>query len=484
MKYQCKICGYIYDEDIEKEKFQTLPEDYVCPLCFVTKEMFAPYKKIESSEEQESKKIFKNAVLFSEDNLGIEKDNSKCIDCGLCKTTCLERCGLNFEEKTDQCLTCGQCIMTCPTGALRPKRSIELVKSAMKKGKKMICYLSPAVRVSIGEIFGYQPGTFMKEELIGLLRKLGFQFVLDTTFGADLTVMEEAYELKDRLTNNGCLPMFTSCCPAWVKYAETFYPELIPHLSTCKSPIGMQGEMVKNYFAKKIGLSKEDIFNVAITPCTAKKFEIKRTEVPGTDAVITVSELADWIKEEKISLEKITKSDFDSLLGEGSGAGTIFGNTGGVMEAALRTLYYAMTGENYDQKDLSFQEVRGYDNVKEATISIAGQSFKVAVVHRISTAKKLLEEVKNGTSPYTFIEIMNCQGGCIGGGGQPKYAEGLEIITKEQRMKGLYDRDQDVAIKTSYQNPDIEKIYQDFLGKPNSEIAHHYLHTEYHSRKK
>lgn len=479
MKYCCKMCDYIYDEEEMGKEFTSL-EDFDCPMCHAPKNLFVAIN--EEEELETSKRIFKKAVLFSDDNKGVEKDDAKCIDCGICKATCISKCGLNFGEDTSKCLECGQCIITCPTNALRPKRHIERVKKAMSEGKTMVCYTSPAIRVSIGEVFGYAPGTFLQGKLIGLLRKLGFQYVLDTTFGADLTIMEEATELKERLENNGVLPMFTSCCPAWVKYAETYYSDLLPHLSTCKSPIGMEGEIVKHYFSKKMNILEDELFTVAITPCTAKKFELQREEIPGTDAVITVSELADWVKEEQLSFDDIEESQFDSLLGEGSGAGVIFGNTGGVAEAALRSLYYFITGEDYQESHLNFSSVRGYDNVKEATITIEGRDIKVAIVHKISAIKDILEDVKNGVSPYQFIEVMNCQGGCVGGGGQPKYPEGMEKITKEKRIEGLYQRDKETTVKAAYQNPDIQRLYDEFLTSPGSELAHHYLHTSYHKR--
>ena len=482
MKYRCKICGYIYDEEKEGKTWQELGDEYTCPMCFTGKVMFEPFREELSEKEKKSKRIFEHAVLFDENNLGVEKDDAVCIDCGICKATCLERCGLNFGEDTEKCLTCGQCIMTCPTGALKPRNEVERVLDAKKKGKILVAYTSPAIRVSIGEAFGYEPGTFLQDELVSSLRLLGFTYVFDTTFGADLTIMEEAAELKNRLLNGGVLPMFTSCCPAWVKYAETFYPEILDHLSTCKSPIGMEGIMVKEYFAKQMNLDKETLYTVAITPCTAKKFELKREEIPGTDAVITVSELTKWLKDEQIDLRNVSKSSFDSLLGEGSGGGMIFGNTSGVCESALRTLYYYMTGENYDEQKISFSDVRGYENFKEATFKINDLEVKVAVVHKISAAKKLLEDVKNGTSPYHFIEIMNCQGGCIGGGGQPKYNEEMEHIVKEKRIAGLYKKDKEDTIHASYENKDIQKIYRDFLIEPNSEIAHRYLHTTYQKR--
>lgn len=483
MKYRCKICGYIFDEEKEGKKWDELTDDYTCPMCFVGKIMFEIANESLSAKEEKSKKIFNNAVVFSEKNLGIEKDDSVCIDCGICKNTCLERCGLNFGEDTEKCLTCGQCIITCPTNALKPKRELDNVLKAKKDGKILVCYTSPAVRVAIGEFFGFEAGSFLQDELIGALRTLGFDYVFDTTFGADLTIMEEATELKNRILNNGVLPMFTSCCPAWVKYAETFYPEILNHLSSCKSPIGMEGIMVKEYFAKEKNIAKENLFTVAITPCTAKKFELKREEIPGTDAVLTISEVANWLKSENINIKEVEKSRFDSLLKEGSGGGVIFGNTGGVAESALRTLYHFMTGNDFNENTITFNNVRGYENVREASVKINDLEIKVAIVHQISKAKKLLEDVKNGVSPYHFIEIMNCQGGCIGGGGMPKYPEGMEKTYKEKRIDGLYKRDNSDLIKTSYDNPDIKKIYNDFLQYPGSEIAHKYLHTTYKKRK-
>ncbi len=477
MKYFCKICGYIFDEEKEGKKWNDIPKNYTCPMCFAGKVMFENSKL--DANKQESKKIFNNAVSFSDDNLGVEKDASLCIDCGLCRNTCLERCGLNFGEDTEKCLTCGQCIITCPTNALKPKNELLKVLKAKQENKVLVCYTSPAVRVAIGEFFGFEPGTFLQEELIGALRLLGFNYVLDTTFGADLTIMEEAMELKNRILNHGVLPMFTSCCPAWIKYAETFYPEILENISSCKSPIGMEGIMVKEYFAKQKGISKEDLFTVAITPCTAKKFELKREEIPGTDAVLTISEVANWLKKENINLKEVEKSSFDSLLGEGSGGGMIFGNTGGVTESALRTLYHFLTGANFKEAKITFNNVRGYDNVREATIKINDLEIKVAVVHQISKAKKIIEDVANGLIHYHFIDIIIWQVGGIGGGGMPKFPEGMEKTFKEKRMNGLYKKDSSDLIKASYENPDIKKIYNEFLLYPGSKIAHEYLHTTY-----
>lgn len=480
MKYRCKICNYIYDEEKEGKKFNEL-SSFACPMCFVDKVMFE--RLDDDVLYPESKKIFKNAVVFSDENKGVEKDDAKCIDCGICKETCDRITGLDFGLRVEECLACGQCVITCPTFSLMPKKDKNKVLKALKEGKKLICYTSPAIRVSIGEAFGYEPGTFLKGKLVGVLRMLGFTYVFDTTFGADLTIMEESAELKNRLENNGVLPMITSCCPAWVKYAEMKYPEILDHLSTCKSPIGMQGAMVKSYYLEKTGLKEDEVFTVAITPCTAKKFELARVELEGTDAVITIRELIEWIKEEKIDFEQIEESNFDDLLGEGSGGGTIFGSTGGVMESAIRNLYHMYTNESLEKANIDLSNIRSYDNVKEATVTIQGKDIRVAVIHKLSAAKPILEEIKAGTSPYHFIEIMNCEGGCVGGGGQPVHQTEEETNVKEKRRKGLYHRDEEVRTKAPYENPEIQKIYQEFLVAPNSEIAHKYLHTSYINRR-
>ncbi len=478
MRYRCKICNYIFDEEKEGKKFCEL-ETFHCPICFVDKEMFE--KDIEDRNE-ESKIVFKNAILFDEENRGVSKEDSKCIDCGVCKETCQKMTGLDFGFNTEECLECGQCILTCPTGALRPRSVKSEILKAMEEGKKIICYTSPAIRVSVGEAFGYEPGTFLKGKLVTSLRKLGFTYVLDVTFGADLTIMEESAELKNRLENNGVLPMITSCCPAWVKYAEQCFPELLPHLSSCKSPIGMQGAMVNSYYLEKMGLKKEDVFSVAVTPCTAKKFEIFRPEIEGTDAVLTVYELIEWLKEAQIDFKALEESEYDKWFGEGSGGGTIFGSSGGVMESALRNLYYYETLEPL-QNQIDVAKIRSYENVKDMAININGKEVRIAVIHKLSAAKPILEEVKNKTSPYHFIEIMNCEGGCVGGGGQPKDIKEEEKECKEKRRKGLYERDKSVSVKASYENPEIQKIYQEFLIQPNGQIAHKYLHTTYKNRK-
>ena len=474
-KYKCSICGHIYDEDIEKVKFNDLDDSWTCPLCGAPKSLF----ELVEEENEVLDDTPSNAIKISHDNPGIVRLTSKCINCGICTQTCAIREGMMFDSNSELCLSCGQCIQTCPVKALIPRNEFNLFSDAKEKGKICIAYTSPAVRVSLGEIFGKEYGSFEQKKLVGLLKMLGFDYVFDTTFAADLTIMEEASELVDRIKNKKKLPMFTSCCPAWIKYAEQFYPELLENISTCKSPIGMMGSVISEYFTKENNIDKKDIYTVAITPCTAKKYEIKREELSGTDLVITIAELENLIKDRNIKYEDIPDSDYDSFFKEGSGSGVIFGNTGGVMEAALRTAYYLITNNELEDSKLVFNDVRGYDNVKEATINIDDININVCVIHGMINAKEILEEVKNGTSKYHFIEIMNCFGGCIGGGGQPIIDISKEKEIKEQRISSLYKRDDDNKIRCSHNNPQIKKIYNDFLEYPFSKKANKLLHTTY-----
>ena len=477
-KYRCTICGHIYDEDLEKVKFEDLPNDWVCPLCGAPKSLFELTEE-NSLESIEDTPI--NAIKISKDNPSIVRLVDKCINCGICTQTCVIREGMSFNSNSDLCVYCGQCIQTCPAKALIPKQEFNLFEKAKKEGKICIAYTSPAVRVAIGEAFSKEYGSFLQDKLVGLLKLLGFDYVFDTTFAADLTIMEEASELVDRIKNNKKLPMLTSCCPAWVKYAEQFYPEILDNISSCKSPIGMMGKVVTEYFTKENNIDKSNIYTVAITPCTAKKYEIKRSEVSGTNLVITINELVDIIKDKGIKYDDIKSSDYDSIF-TGSGAGLIFGNTGGVMEAALRTGYYLLTNKNLEEENLVFSDVRGYDNVKEASIDIDGLTLNVCVIHGMSNAKEILESVKNGTSKYHFIEIMNCQGGCIGGGGQPKIEIYNEEEIKEKRIKSIYENDKLSKVRCSHDNPEIKKLYNDFLDKPLSHKAHELLHTKYEDK--
>lgn len=477
-KYRCKICRDIYDEAKENIKFADLPDDWVCPLCGVPKSMF---ELVEEDIKQEVETP-SNAIKISKDNVAIARILEKCVNCGMCTNTCVVREDMDFDENSELCVNCGQCIQTCPTKALVPKNDVKRFLDAKKEGKICIAYTSPGVRVSIGEAFGKEDGSFELGKLIGILKQLGFDYVFDTTFAADLTIVEEANEFVDRLNNNGVLPMFTSCCPAWIKYAEQFYPELLDNISTCKSPIGMMGMAVKKYFCKMNNINEEDTFTVAITPCTAKKFEITREEIRGTDLVITAYELVEYIKEQEIDYDTIPEKEFDDFFQEGSGAGVIFGNTSGVMEAALRTAYYNLTGKDLEDKKIEFNDVRGFEHVKEATIDIDGKSINVAVIHQMSSAKEILEQVKNGTSKYHYIEIMNCLGGCIGGGGQPKMNIAGEEETKKKRIESLYKRDSILKVRCSHQNPQIKKMYEEFLEKTGSATAEKLLHTTYKAR--
>lgn len=441
--------------------------------------MWGTYSLFEETlgEVKEEKKL-KNAIEIYKENVSIDRNYDKCIDCGLCKTTCMEREDMKFNENSELCVNCGQCVQTCPVKALIPKRDIDEFNRAKESGKVMIAYTSPSTRVSFGDIFNLEPGTFTEEKLVGFLKSIGFDYVLDTNFAADLTIMEEASELVDRIKTKKTLPMFTSCCPAWIKYAEQFYPEIIDNISTCKSPIGMMGMVVKEYFTKINNIDKENVYTVAITPCTAKKYEIKREEIDGTDLVLTMYELEDYIKENNIKYEEIKESSFDGF--KGSGAGIIFGNTGGVMEAALRTAYYLLTNKNLEE--INFENVRGYNGLREANIKINDLELKVAIIDGMSNAKKVLEDVKNNETKYDYIEIMNCVGGCIGGGGQPKINIHSEDKIKEKRIENLYNKDKNVNIRFSHENPEIKDIYKNFLIEPMSELSEELLHTSYKNR--
>ena len=389
---------------------------------------------------------------------------------------------------------CGQCIKRCPFDAIVGVDEYNQVEELIKnKNKIVIVSTSPSVRVGLGDEFGFEKGSFVQGKMVALLKKLGFKYVLDTNFAADLTICEEATELIERITKkNKPLPQFTSCCPAWIKFAETFYPEILPNISTCKSPIGMQGAIIKTYFAKKMGINPNDIVNVALTPCVAKKFEIRREEmnisskinkVPNMrdmDFVITTVELSKWAKESKIDLNDLEDEEFDDFMGQASGAGVIFGNTGGVMEAAVRTAYSYLTGNQPSELVLNFKQIRDFDGLRDAEIDINGTKLRVAVAFGLANARTLLESIKNGEY-FDFVEIMSCPGGCIGGGGQPKhYDEDAEY--QKARIAALYKRDSELKCRASHQNPQIISLYKEFLGKPASSLAEVLLHTTYKDR--
>lgn len=444
----------------------------------------------------------------------ITRDTSKCVLCGRCVERCKNAHGLGilgFEKRgfntivapaddrsfaNSPCILCGQCVSVCPTGALMEVSEIDKVDEAFKAGKFVVVQTAPAVRAALGEEFDMPIGSLVTGKMVSALRRLGFKKVFDTNFAADLTIMEEATELLSRIKNGGTLPMITSCSPGWVNYAEINYGDLLPHLSSCKSPHEMFGAILKSYYAEKIGVDAKDMFVVSIMPCTAKKYEKQRPElsvngVQDVDAVLTTRELGKLIKRSGINFTKLPDSEFDNdIVGEYTGAGVIFGTTGGVMEAALRTAAFKITGKELEK--VEFAQVRGFDGIKEATYDLNGTKVKIAVAHGMKSAKVLLDQIREGKSEYHFIEIMGCPGGCIAGGGQPYVKpcflpnEDPDILDtyKTKRANALYQEDQSKALRVSHKNPQIIELYEKFLGEPNSHKAHELLHTHYTPRNK
>ncbi|MBQ1476598.1 MAG: iron hydrogenase small subunit [Erysipelotrichaceae bacterium] len=441
---------------------------------------------------------------------GLVRDTSKCILCGRCIARCQNAHGLSilgFENRgfstivspaqnrsfaDSPCIQCGQCVSVCPTGALMEHSEIDKVDAALKAGKHVVVQAAPAVRAALGEEFDNPIGTPVTGKMIAALRRLGFERVYDVNFGADLTIMEEGTELLHRLSEGGTLPMITSCSPGWVNYAEYNYADLLPHLSTCKSPHQMQGAVIKSYWAKEMGYDPKDVFVVSVMPCVAKKYEKDRKEmevngIRDVDAVITTRELAKMIRRAGILFNRLPDEEWDQdIMGDYSGAGVIFGVTGGVMEAALRTVYYKLTGKEYGK--IVFEEVRGHDaGIREASIDINGTTVNVAIASGMKSAKVLLDEIREGKSKYQFIEIMGCPGGCINGGGQPyvrpvflpNEEDNILDTYKEKRAKALYSEDERQVIRQSHNNPQIQELYSKYLGEPNSHLAHELLHTSY-----
>ncbi len=455
----------------------------------------------------------KTPVTYDDLTPAIVRDSSKCILCGRCIERCKNAHGngvLGFEKRgfetivapagnislnQSPCIMCGQCVSVCPTGALMEKSDIAIVDKAFEDGKYVVVQTAPAVRAALGEEFDMPVGTAVTGKMVAALRRLGFAKVYDTNFAADLTIMEEATELLGRIKNGGKLPMITSCSPGWINYAETYYGDLLDHISSCKSPHEMQGAILKSYYAKEKGIDPKDIFVVSIMPCTAKKQEKEREQLvtnglKDVDAVLTTRELGDMIKRVGIRFHRLPDEDFDhDLMGEYSGAAVIFGVTGGVMEAALRTAYYTLEGKEHEA--IKFEQVRGLEGIKEASFTLGGMQLNVAVASSMKNAKVILDEIRAGNSKYHFIEIMGCPGGCINGGGQPIVRhcflpnEDLDIFETYQakRAAALYSEDERNTLRQSHNNSQIKELYAKFLGEPNSPLCHELLHTSYKARK-
>lgn len=443
----------------------------------------------------------RKAHTIDASNPCLVRDQEKCILCGRCIRVCRDVQGMSvysfaergfdtivstaFEQDLGkvECSYCGQCASVCPTGAIVEKDDTEKVWSAINDPDKIvIVQTAPAVRVALGEELGMEPGSIVTGKMVAALRNLGFDKIFDTNFSADLTIMEEGHEFLHRLTNGGVLPMITSCSPGWVNMIELKYPDLLPHLSSAKSPQQMFGAIAKTYYAEKAGIDPAKIVSVSVMPCTAKKAEAARPEMNASgyrdvDVVITTRELGRMIREAGLDFKHLPEDSYDSPLGTGTGAAVIFGTTGGVMEAALRTVADVLTGENLQTVD--YNDVRGMEQTREAELTIAGNTVKIAVVHTLASARKILERIRAGEADYQFIEVMACPGGCIGGGGQP-IPVNAEI--RRARREGLFDCDSANELRKSHENPEIKELYDTWLGKPLGKKAHGLLHTHYHQQ--
>ena len=437
---------------------------------------------------------------FDDSSPSIVRDMSKCILCNRCVEVCSEKQGVMVMAKENRgfdtvivppygkllvdtsCVNCGQCVQVCPVGALSVHDDTEKIYDEINMGKYMTVQIAPSVRITLAESLGYKPGTVTTGKIVHALRKIGFHKVFDSDFSADLTIMEEGTEFLKRMESGENLPLITSCCPAWVKYCETYGYEQLNHLSTAKSPQQMFGAVIKTFFAEKEKIDPADICSVSVMPCTAKKFECKRKEFHDSgfqdvDISITVEELARMIRTAGIHFDDLEDQEFDAPFGLGSGAGQIFGSTGGVMEAALRTVYEILTGKTLEK--LEFTQVRGLEGIREAALEINGKEIRVAIVHGLKNVEGSLEQIKAGRSPYHFIEVMACEGGCIGGGGNaPK-----TMAKVRKRQRAIYEEDRKLPIRKSHENIYVKKLYEEYLGEPLGEKSHHLLHTTYHSRR-
>jgi iron-only hydrogenase group A len=448
------------------------------------------------------------------------RDTGKCIKCRRCVSVCAEvqdvgalfpqnrgfetvvGPAFNHDLSTVTCVQCGQCAAVCPVGAITERDQMEEVWAALESGKHVVVQTAPAIRAALGECFGYPPGTLVTGKMVSALRRLGFHAVFDTNFAADLTILEEGTELLTRLKkalvekSPVALPMFTSCSPGWIKFLEYFHPDMLPNLSTCKSPQQMFGAVAKTYYAGKLGKRPEDIFVVSIMPCTAKKFECQRPEMTASgvrdvDVVLTTRELGKMIRSAGIDFWSLPDGEMDAPLGLSTGAADIFANTGGVMEAALRTAYEIVTGRPLPMANLHVEPVAGLQGVKELSVKIEGvvpawsflegATLNVAVAHGLSNAQRVIAAIKNGEKQYHFIEVMTCPGGCIGGGGQPRFTTNE---TRQCRIAAIYREDEGKQLRKSHDNPDVQQLYQEFLGQPLGEKSHHLLHTKYTPRER
>ena len=481
-RMRCIACGAEFDEGAE-----------CCPVCGAGPDMFEQAEGAGASAELPR----------------ILRDNSKCILCRRCVAVCKHNqhtavigvnergfdthvgCAFDMPLQTTSCVNCGQCIAVCPTGALTERDDTARVWAALADpGKKVVVGPAPSVRAQLGECFGLPIGTNVEGKLAAALRRLGFDKVFDVDFAADVTIMEEGTELLERLQNGGKLPMITSCSPGWIKFCEHYYPDMIDNLSSCKSPQGMFGALVKTYYAEKEGIDPKDIFVVSVMPCTAKKFEITRDDmsaagagIPDVDVSLTTREIAAMIQQAGILFNDLKDEEFDPAMGIASGAGHIFGATGGVMEAALRTVAEIVTGKPLENVD--FTAVRGVEAIKEAEYDLNGTKVRVAVTSGLENASKLLNMVKSGEKDYHFIEVMACPGGCVNGGGQPHQPGDVHNFTdlRADRAKALYNEDKGMKLRKSHENPVIKELYETYLEKPGSHKAHDILHTSYVQRK-
>ena len=472
-KYKCPKCGFIYDDEKENILFTDLDDNYFCPFCLT------PKKEFTLEEEQPKKEVVEKRVQISPDNPSIARIEEKCINCGICKNICENVVGIKYKKEDvlqPICINCGQCVVNCPTGALVTKYNYKKVLNYLNDTDYIVTVsLAPAVRVALQEEFNQEAGTNVTKKIVTALKNLGFDYVFDLTFGADLTIMEEATELVKRLKTKENLPMFTSCCPSWVKYMELYHDDLLNHLSTCKSPIGMQAAVINSYFILYKDIPKDKIINVMVAPCTAKKYEINRDEITDMDYVITTRELAMMLRECEIDFNSLEESEFDELLGGGSGAGDIFGTSGGVMESALRCAYHIVTNEDAPVSFYDLESVRGNTAIKEAKIKMGNYDLKICAVFGMPNLEKVLKDM----SKYDFIEVMNCPLGCVGGGGQPLGVISKMTDDRVKRSKGLYNIDSNKKIRVAYKNVDIINLYRAYLHYPGSPKAHKLLHTTF-----